>query len=371
VLVMGYPCAVGIAAPLAIVRGAGAAAERGILMRTGEAFQAFRQVRQIVLDKTGTLTEGRFAVREIEVVVGDRNELLSVAASAEGPSEHPLARAVVEAAFEREVAISEPESFQSISGRGVSARVHGHEVLVGSPRFLREAGVEVGAMDARISELEGLGRTVILVAHDGDVLGLVALGDEVRADAAAAIEALKRAGIVPGLVTGDNELAARRVATELGIERVHAGVLPEQKAEIVRELQKAGRVAMVGDGINDAPALMQADVGIAMGAGTDIAIDSSDIIIVGNRLDSVLVARDISARSYRKTRQNVVLAFLFNGIGVPLATTGMVYPVWAMIAMIASVSSVFANSLWGRLSLLTDAIRSVGRPEPFPLPADQ
>jgi Cu+-exporting ATPase len=371
VLVMGYPCAVGIAAPLAIVRGAGAAAERGILMRTGEAFQAFRQVRQIVLDKTGTLTEGRFAVREIEVVVGDRNELLSVAASAEGPSEHPLARAVVEAAFEREVAISEPESFQSISGRGVSARVHGHEVLVGSPRFLREAGVEVGAMDARISELEGLGRTVILVAHDGDVLGLVALGDEVRADAAAAIEALKRAGIVPGLVTGDNELAARRVATELGIERVHAGVLPEQKAEIVRELQKAGRVAMVGDGINDAPALMQADVGIAMGAGTDIAIDSSDIIIVGNRLDSVLVARDISARSYRKTRQNVVLAFLFNGIGVPLATTGMVYPVWAMIAMIASVSSVFANSLWGRLALLTDAVRSVGRPEPFPWPADQ
>ena len=202
------------------------------------------------------------------------------------------------------------------------------------------------------------------LAHgrDGDLLGAIALGDEVRADAAAAVAAMRDAGLTPVLVTGDNELAARRVAAQLGITDVRARALPAHKAEMVRDLQRSGRVAMVGDGINDAPALMQADVGIAMGGGTDIAIESADIIIVRNDVSAVLTARDISRRSYRTTRQNVALAFLFNGLGIPAATTGLVYPVWAMIAMAASVTTIFVNSLGGRPSLLFDAITSVGRP---------
>ncbi|HEV2767360.1 MAG TPA: HAD-IC family P-type ATPase, partial [Acidimicrobiales bacterium] len=194
--------------------------------------------------------------------------------------------------------------------------------------------------------------------------------DELRADAVSAVAAMRRAGLMPVLVTGDNERAARRVADEVGISQVHAGVLPEQKAELVRRLQQDGRVAMVGDGINDAPALMQADVGVAMGGGTDIAMESADVIIVGNEVTAVLTARDISRRSYRTTRQNLALAFLFNGIGIPAATTGLVYPVWAMVAMALSVTTIFANSIGGRPSLLFDAIASVGRPpaaeEPSP-----
>ena len=359
VLVMGYPCAVGIAAPLAIVRGAGAAAKEGILMRTGEAFQAFRQVRTIVLDKTGTLTEGRFTVREVEG--REPAEVLSLAAAAEAHSEHPLAQAIVDAALDQGLDVADSDDFEALSGRGVQARVGGDKVVVGSPTFLEGSGIDIAPLRNRIDELESRGRTVVLAARNQALAGAIGLGDEVRPDARDAIAALKERGIVPVLVTGDNARAAERVATTLSIDQVRAGVLPDGKAEIVRELQRQGRVAMVGDGINDAPALMQADVGIAMGAGTDIAIESSDIIITGNRLESLLVALDISSRSYRTTRQNVVLAFLFNGVGVPLATTGLVYPVWAMIAMIASVSAVFANSLWGRLSLLTEAVRSVGR----------
>jgi Cu+-exporting ATPase len=361
VLVMGYPCAVGIAAPLAIVRGAGAAANQGIIMRTGEAFQAFRQVRRVILDKTGTLTEGRFTVREVEAPGNDPDELLALAAAAEASSEHPLAQAIVDAALERGVDIKDAEDFEALSGRGVRARVAGDSVTVGSPAFFRTMEITSDSLEERIEELEVQGRTVVLMARNDHLLGAIALGDEIRDDAHSAVAALKDRGISPALVTGDNERAARRVASALSIEDVHAGVLPDAKAELVRKLQESGRVAMIGDGINDAPALMQADVGIAMGAGTDIAIESSDIIVVGNRLESLLIALDISSRSYRKTRQNVLLAFLFNGIGVPLATTGFVYPVWAMIAMIASVSSVFANSLWGRLALLTEAVRSVGK----------
>jgi len=374
VLVMGYPCAVGIAAPLAIVRGAGLAADQGIIMRTGEAFQAFRQVTRMVLDKTGTLTVGKPTVQEIESV-GDANALLAVAAAAEAFSEHPLAQAVLNAALDRGLALPSVEDFESVTGLGVEARLEGSQVLVGRPRFLEEKGIDLSALSTRITALEEAGRTVIAVGRDGQLLGVIALGDELRTDAAEAIAAMRRAGITPILVTGDNPRAAERVGREVGIDDVRAGILPGQKAEIVRELQAEGRgrVAMVGDGINDAPALMQADVGVAMGSGTDIAIESSDIIIVSNRLMSVLTARDISRRSYRKTRQNVVLAFLFNGIGVPLATTGLVYPVWAMVAMALSVTSIFVNSLWGRPDLLFEAILSVGRMAPAEehLPATQ
>ena len=366
VLLMGYPCAVGISAPLSIVRGAGEAAEQGILMRTGEAFQGLRLVRRMVLDKTGTLTEGRPALREIEAADGiAADALLALAAAAEVNAEHPLAQPVVKAAFARGLALSEVSDFDALPGQGVRVQLDGADggaLLVGSPRFLAESGVDLSDSSKRIAALEDAGRTVIAVARNGQALGLLAFGDAVRAEAAAAIGALIEAGIHPVLVTGDNARAASRVAAALGIAEVHAGVLPAEKAGIVRRLQADGtRVAMVGDGINDAPALMQADVGIAMGGGTDIAIESADIIILSNRLDALAVAREISRTSYRKMLQNVTLAFLFNGVGIPLAATGLIYPVWAMVAMAVSVTAIFFNSLWGRPRLFFDAVLSVGR----------
>ncbi|MEN2980505.1 cation-translocating P-type ATPase [Tistrella bauzanensis] len=361
VLVMGYPCAVGISAPLSIVRGAGEAAERGILMRTGEAFQGYRLVNQIAFDKTGTLTEGRPRLIEIEATGIGAEVLLGVAAAAEASSEHPLADAIVTAAFERGITPPEVERFEAVPGRGVRARIGTEAVLAGSPRFMTESDIDLAPLASRIDALESAGRTVIAVCRNGQPLGLLALGDIVRSEAAQAVAALKDAGLRTVLVTGDNERTARRVAAEVGIDEIHAGVLPGEKAALVRRLHEKGRVAMVGDGINDAPALMQADVGIAMGGGTDIAIDSADIIILGNQLDGVVTAREISRRSYRKMVQNVSLAFLFNGIGVPLAATGLIYPVWAMAAMAVSVTTIFFNSLWGQPSLFFQAILSVGR----------
>ena len=371
VLVMGYPCAVGISAPLSIVRGAGEAADHGVLMRTGEAFQTYRLVTQMVLDKTGTLTEGRPVVREIEAHGASESELLAIAAGAESSSEHPLAAAVVKAAFERGVTPPEIEAFDALPGKGVVARVDGSEVVVGNPKFLGERGIDLKALAGRVADLEKQGRTVIAVARDGRAMGILALGDPLKPDAIETVAALRPAGIKPVLVTGDNERAARRVACEAGIDEVHAGVLPGEKAEIIRRLQGHGKVAMVGDGINDAPALMQADVGIAMGSGTDIAIESADIIVLGRRLGLIVLARDISRRSYRKMVQNVVLAFCFNGIGIPVAATGLIDPIWAMLAMAVSVTAIFINSLWGRPSLFINAILSVGQSpvEAAPQPA--
>ncbi|MDP9443936.1 MAG: cation-translocating P-type ATPase [Actinomycetota bacterium] len=362
VLVMGYPCAVGIAAPLAIVRAAGEAADLGIIMRTGEAFQTFGRVRHIVLDKTGTLTEGRPTVREVASVVGE-DDLLAIAAAAESSSEHPLARAIVEAAGARGLAVPAAESFESITGLGVRARVADRDVLVGRPSFVRERGVDLGRLAATVERLEAAGDTVVAVGVDGTLIGAIGLGDRIRPDAVEALERMHAAELTPVLVTGDNARAARHVADQLGIDDVRAGVLPEGKADIVRGLQADGtRVAMVGDGINDAPALMQADVGVAMGGGTDIAVESADIIVVRDDLRAVVTARQISRSSYRRTRQNVALAFLFNGIGIPAATTGLIYPVWAMIAMALSVTTIFVNSIGGRPSLLFEAVGSVGRP---------
>jgi Cu+-exporting ATPase len=361
VLVMGYPCAVGIAAPLAIVRGTGAAADRGIVMRTGEAFQTFRLVRRVVLDKTGTLTQGKPTVRDLRALDGDDDALLLLAAAAENNSEHPLARAVVTAAQQRGLSVPEPEEFESVTGSGVRATVVGRTVLVGQPALLTGEGIDLAGLTGWIDQRQAAGHTVIVVAADRSAVGAIALGDELRPDAIDAVAGMRAAGLDPVLVTGDNERAARRIAEQLGISDVRAGVRPEGKAEIVRELQADGtRVAMVGDGINDAPALMQADVGIAAGGGTDIAVESADIVLLRDEIATVLEARAISRSSYRRTRTNVGLAFTFNGVGVPLATTGLVYPVWAMIAMAASVTAIFLNSLGTRPTLLIQAISSVG-----------
>lgn len=360
VLVMGYPCAVGISAPLSIVRGAGEAAERGILMRTGEAFQALRRVQRVALDKTGTLTEGHPALRQIVPLASSEQELLALAAAVEAGSEHPLARAVVEEAFNRGVALSEVEEFRAVPGRGVKARLGGVQLTVGSPVFLGSEGVNIEGQRLLIDELESQGQTVIGLAKDRVLLGLLALGDALRPDAADTVRRLHELGIRTSLVTGDNEQAARHFARLAGIEDVHARVLPAEKAALVRKLQESARVAMVGDGVNDAPALMQADVGIAFGSGADIAIESADVIILGQRLGAVLVAQEISRYSYRKIVQNVVLAFTFNGLGIPLAATGLVHPIWGMVAMAASVTTIFINSLWGRGAYFFEAIKTVG-----------
>lgn len=360
VLVMGYPCAVGISAPLSIVRAAGEAADKGVLMRTGEAFQALRTVGTVVFDKTGTLTEGRPAVRSVISIDGDENNLLAIAAAVEAASEHPLGRAVVEKALEVGVNFPDVENFQAESGRGVKAQVDGETVWVGSPSFLESQGIDLSALTQSVETAEQQGHTVIVVARKNRLLGAIALGDALRVDTIETISRLHELGIRTVMLTGDNERTARHIAGRAGIDEVYAGVLPADKAEVLREMQQQSRVAMVGDGINDAPALMQADVGIAMGSGTDIAIDSADIIILNGRVGAVITAWEISRWGYRKMLQNVSLAFLFNGIGIPLAATGLIYPVWAMVAMATSVTVIFINSLWQRPGMFFDAVASVG-----------
>ena len=364
-LVMGYPCAVGIAAPLAIVRGAGEAADAGIIMRTGEAFQTLRNITHVLLDKTGTLTHGRPIVVGIHPAPGvAADELLKAAAAAETGSEHPLARAIVIAADTRGLEAPTPEAdgFQAIVGFGVTARAGGQLLLVGRPAFLTAAGHDLAPLDSLIDASEAEGHTVVAVARDTQVLGVIALADTPRTEAVQAIAALRRAGITPVLVTGDNPRAAAHIAREVGITDIHAQVLPAGKSALVGRYQAAGAtVAMVGDGINDAPALMRADVGIAMGSGTDIATESADIVLVRADLCLIDTARAISRRSYRRVRQNVGLAFVFNGLGIPFAATGLLHPVWAMVAMAASVTALFVNSIGGRPGLLFEAIGSVGR----------
>jgi Cu+-exporting ATPase len=363
VLVMGYPCAVGISAPLSIVRGAGEAADKGVLMRTGEAFQALRKVTTVVFDKTGTLTEGRPAVRDIQTTDASDNSadsLLAIAAAVEAASEHPLGRAVVEAALARGLDFPEIDDFQAESGRGVTARVNASTIRIGSPAFLAATGIALDALSASIEAAEQQGHTVIVIAREAQLLGAIALGDALRADTVDTVARLHERGIRTAMLTGDNERTARHIARQAGINDVYAGVLPDQKAEQLRRMQQGARIAMVGDGINDAPALMQADVGIAMGSGTDIAMDAADIIILNGQVGAVITAWEISRWGYRKMLQNVSLAFAFNGIGIPLATTGLIYPVWAMVAMAASVTAIFVNSLWQRPALFFDAVASVG-----------
>jgi Cu+-exporting ATPase len=344
--VMGYPCALGMATPLAMIRGGGMAAEKGILMRSADAFQVFGQIDRLVFDKTGTLTKGQPRVVATVTAAGvDRSELLRFAAAVEGPSEHPLARAVVLRAEHEGIEAPDVTDFESLTGRGVRGRVDGRDVVLGRPALAREVGADIAPIAARIEALESQARTVVVVAVDGHLLGALAIADPVKRDAADTVAELRRRGVEPVMLTGDNERTARAVAGNVGISEVRAQVLPEDKAARVRELQQAGhRVAMVGDGINDAPALMQADIGIAIGAGTDIAIESSDVILVGDRLEAVVDAWEVGRGSYRRTRQNIGIAFLFNGVGVPAASTGLVHPVWAMAAMATSVTIVLLNS---------------------------
>jgi len=349
-LVMGYPCALGMATPLAMIRTSGEAAARGILMRSPEAFHALKVVKAVLLDKTGTLTEGQPALMAAIPLIGDERELLRWAAEAELPSEHPLARTIAAAARARGIPLSEPEAFVAFPGRGVIARVRGHEVRVGTMAFLNEQGLDGTAALPALAAQEAKGRTTVLVAVDQRVMGILVFGDPLKPDAAEAVVALRRLGVEPMLVSGDNPGAVRAVAEALDIARAWAGLLPQEKIEIVRQLQRSGlRVAFVGDGINDAPALMQADIGIAIGTGTDIALEAADVVIVGKRLHALAEALQLAQSSYRLAATNVGLALGFNGIGVLAALTGRVDPIWAMLAMGLSVSTVWLRSVSARL----------------------
>lgn len=362
-MVMGYPCALGMATPLATIRGGGEAAERGILIRSGEAFQLMGEIKIIVLDKTGTITRGEPAVHSIVPTEGSsESEVLAWAAAAEANSEHPLARAVEDTAHHRGVEIRSTDEFASHTGKGVDATAGDSRILVGKPGWLAAQGIDLGDLELDRKRLEEKGETVIAAARDGRALGLIGIADTLKDDAAEAVRRMKQAGIHPVMITGDNRRTAQVVADQVGIDQVIAEVLPEDKAARIRELQQEGqRVMMVGDGINDAPALTQADIGVAIGAGTDIAIESAEIVIMSERLGAVMDAHQIGVSSYAKTKQNLALAFSFNGIGVPAATTGLVSPVWAMVAMITCVTAVLLNSFGGRL-LRGQPI--TGRPQP-------
>ena len=348
-LIMGYPCALGMATPLAIVRASGEAAERGILFRSGEAFHVLYRVDVVALDKTGTLTVGRPQVVACHTLEGEEGDLLQLAASAELPSEHPLGRAIVRAARERRIDLATPDEFEALPGLGVRATVSGRQVLAGTERLLRGSGVGLGPLEPLLAQAQAAGQTAVAVAVDGRPAGVIALADQPKPDAGAVVQQLRQSGKMVVLLSGDSKGAATAVARALGLDQVWAGLLPGEKAALVRRLQAQGRrVAMVGDGINDAPALMQADVGVAVGAGADIAIEAADVVLVGDRLEALLEAMAIARKSYRLTVTNVMLALSFNGTGVLAAMSGLVEPVWAMLAMATSVSLVLTNSFRGR-----------------------
>ncbi len=354
VLLIACPCALGLATPTSIMVATGKGAESGILIKDAEALEVTGRVTTVVLDKTGTLTQGRHAVRDL-VPAGDvaPDELLRLAAASQRGSEHPLAHAIVEAAEERGLALSAYRDFRSLTGRGTQAIVEERTVLVGNRRLMDEQQVDVMGMVAEAERLAAEGNTVNYVAADGRLIGLIALADVVRPTSQVAIEEFHRLGLEVAMLTGDNWGVARAVAEGLGIDTVRAEVLPEHKAAEVANLQRQGKVvAMVGDGINDAPALAQADVGIAIGSGTDVAIESADIALIKNDIFDVARAVELSRATMRNIKQNLFFAFLYNGLGIPVAA-GVLYPLFGLLlspiiaaaAMAASSISVVLNAL--------------------------
>ena len=350
VLVMGYPCALGMATPLAMIRGSGIAAQKGILLRSGEAFQVFKDINKIVFDKTGTLTIGKPQVIHVYTSVNyDEKNLLSKAASVELGSDHPLGKAIVNYVIKRKIELLPVNNFQTSVGSGVQGIINNKTILVGNYRFMKENRVIVENLNDRMKELQNQGQTVIFVSENKNPMGIITIGDRLKKESHEAIELLHKEGFETLIISGDSLSVTRTIAKKLGIKEVLAEILPHEKALKIRELQLRGeRVAMVGDGINDAPALMQADVGIAIGAGTDIAIESADIILVTDDLKKILDAYHIGKSSYYKTLQNLILAFGFNAIGIGTAITGILHPIWAMIAMVLSVSTVLVNSFGGK-----------------------
>jgi Cu+-exporting ATPase len=305
-----------------------------------------KDVHTIVFDKTGTITKGKPEVTDlIAAEKSSEEKLLQLAASVEAGSEHPLGEAIVRGAKDREIEVKEIKNFNSVTGKGVKAEVEGKEVLVGSRKLMEEAGIDTSSFEAELKRLENEAKTAMLAAADGQMLGIVAVADALKEDSIKAIAELKKLGLKTAMITGDNQRTAEAIAREVGIDHVVAEVLPDGKVDKVKELQaQFGIIAMVGDGINDAPALTQANVGIAIGTGTDIAIESSDITLVRGDLSSVITAVKLSRATFKKIKQNLFWAFFYNLIAIPVAIMGLLHPVIAEMAMATSSISVVTNA---------------------------
>jgi P-type Cu+ transporter len=355
VLIIACPCALGLATPMSIMVATGRGAEMGVLLRDAAALETLERVDVLVVDKTGTLTEGRpqlVTVRPVEGV--PEIELLSLAASLEEGSEHPVAAAIVDAARARAVPLTPASDFKSVTGAGVTGVVDGRRVIIGTARLLQEHGIDPTALDAEAERLRAEGQTVTFVGVDASLVGLLGIADPIKPTTVEAIEQLHREGLQILMLTGDSRTTAHAVASAVGIDQVEAEVRPDQKAEVVRRLQAEGHViAMAGDGINDAPALAQAEVGIAMGTGSDIAIESAGVTLVKGDLRGIVRARRLSRATLRNIRQNLFFAFVYNVLGVPLAA-GVLYPQWGVVLspMIASAAMTFSS-----VAVITNALR--------------
>ncbi len=355
VLIIACPCAMGLATPLSIMVGTGKAAQNGILIRSAEALETAHKLQILVLDKTGTITKGKPSLTDVVPVDGiSADELLKLAASAERSSEHPLGQAIIQGARDKGLNLTAPGEFESYTGRGIKVAVDGRQVLVGTRHLLEANGIETAALEKEAERLAAEGKTSIYAAVDGRPAGIIAVADTVKEESAAAIAALKRLGIDVVMITGDNRHTAAAIARQVGIERVLAEVLPRDKALEIKRLQAENKlVGMVGDGINDAPALAQADIGIAIGTGTDIAIESSDITLISGELKGVVTAITLSRAAMRNIRQNLTWAFIYNVIGIPIAA-GALYPAFGILLspMIGAAAMAFSS-----LSVVTNANR--------------
>jgi P-type Cu+ transporter len=347
VLVISCPCALGLGTPTALMVGTGMGAEKGILFRHGEALQTMNDIHTIVFDKTGTITKGKPGITEI-VTNGafDEKDILYLAAGLEQGSEHPLGQAIVGEARERAIHLTALDNVEAITGKGIKGKVDGKEVLVGNQKLMTESQIDFSQLKSKLSDLEDEAKTAMLVAVDGRLAGIIAVADTLKEDSIQAVAELEKMGLETAMITGDNQRTASAIAKKVGITRVLAEVLPQDKVAEIRRLQeKVGVVAMVGDGINDAPALTQANVGIAIGTGTDIAIESSDVTLVGGELSAVVTAVNLSRATFRKIKQNYFFAWVYNALAIPLAVMGLLHPMVGMAAMTVSSVNVVTNSL--------------------------
>lgn len=346
VLVIACPCALGLATPTALMVGSGIGAQNGILFRSGEAIQTIKEVKTIVFDKTGTITKGKPEVTDIIPQKGfTANTVLKYAASLEKGSEHPLAKAIISAAQTEHVSLDQPKDFQAVSGMGIKGKIDGNEILVGNENFMRNMGVGVAGTQATVERLQDESKTVVIVSVIGNIIGVIAVADTLKEDTVASIKALKALGFKAVMLTGDNEKTAKSIAKKAGISEVIANVLPQDKQRMIQKIQKTEMVAMVGDGINDAPALTQANVGIAIGTGTDIAIEASDITLVRGDLTSVVKAIKLSLATFKKIKENLFWAFFYNIVAIPIAILGLLHPLIAEASMAFSSINVVTNSL--------------------------
>jgi len=346
VLIIACPCALGLATPTAIIVGTGLGASNGILIRNGESIELAHKISTIVFDKTGTITEGKPTVSEIHSFGINENELLAIAASLESKSEHPLANAIVEKAKSQKLTITDPEAFQNYSGSGITGIISDKTVVIGNMNFMKDFSIKTFQLENEYEQIAAKGKTVIIIAINGDAKGLIVIEDKIKESSASAIKRLNDLGIQTIMLTGDNKKTAESISKQVGIEKFRAEIFPQDKAKIIKEFQNEERiVGMVGDGINDAPALAQADVGIAIGTGTDVAIESAQITLVKGDLNGVAKAINLSNKTLRTIKQNLFWAFIYNAILIPLAAFGILNPMIGALAMSLSSVSVVTNSL--------------------------